>query len=208
MTRLSILAVLALTTACSYEGRLGDEEDGGGSTSGHDDGGSGSSCVSDVPCTTDLQCLSLEGHVCQKDEISNAHLDAPVCVKLRCAEAGQPCTADTHCTVGNVCRKLDHEGQRVCDSEEFSVADCLRSCAASTRTWLEYEGWDDRCGPVFDAGCQAICNNQGQVCSPVREIDSAACDLSSATPRVTFTVDCFYMTDHYTQGAEEDDEEP
>ena len=56
-----------------------------------------SACLTDIPCISDLKCVSVPGTSC------NQALAEPRCQKVECGEAGSPCSAEGQCLVGALC---------------------------------------------------------------------------------------------------------
>jgi hypothetical protein len=102
----------------------GDDSDGAGGGDATDgSGGAGASdCITDVPCSSDTQCVALAGTSC------NTGLPAPRCQTVQCGPFGSPCSHAGHCEVGMVC------DDGLCgDPLAQAVGECLEGCLQADR---------------------------------------------------------------------------
>lgn len=92
-------------------------------------------CVSDVPCSSDTQCVALAGHQC------NLGLSPPRCQLVGCGAEGDPCApadngshfgtgAEQELCAARSCRH-PRDGAWICRVAPLDASECAVICAAS-----------------------------------------------------------------------------
>ena len=131
-------------------GSDGEGEAGAGGKSDGKGGGTAQECVSDVPCSNDVQCSSLPGYAC------NTKSTPKMCQRLSCGEE-VPCSNDDYCTKGRVCRTIDHADGLKCYGEDVTPEECVTSCLTAPIN-------DDAGCPQPIKYCNRLCAKLPEVC--------------------------------------------
>ena len=102
--------------------------------------------MTDVPCTTDLQCVGVPGTSC------NTALAAPRCSKQQCAPLSAPCSSDGLCQIGLLC------GDGTCREAQVSaLALCLAACASASVSYFGGSNSSTCTDADRATGCSRIC---------------------------------------------------
>ena len=159
-------------------GGAGGTTDGGGMGGGGNVGGAGGAaqeeCVTDVPCASDLQCVSIAGTAC------NRALDPPRCQTIQCGAPGSPCSAGMFCAPETTPCLFSEPDIGTCG---FSLSTCMEIC---TQVDVVAGGGSDYhfCTPdEVDVVCNRVCaafpgGKWAEHCDSLEEIrfDYARCD--------------------------------
>ena len=111
------------------------------------DGGQGAkACITEVPCTTDLQCVGLPGTSC------NTALVGPRCGREQCAPIAAPCSSHGLCATGLLC--VDG----TCRDARASAVDlCLAECEKATFSQFGNSNSSPCTAADKAAGCSRVC---------------------------------------------------
>lgn len=108
-------------------------------------------CVSDVPCVSELQCATLAGYSC------NTAVSPKVCQRLNCG-TNVACSRDEFCTQGRICRTIDHADGKRCWSSQVTAEECRTSCLTAPNLSDCNRSGDQ------EAICAELCGRMTELC--------------------------------------------